>query len=168
MNTIVLGNIVSLLGCVLMVGVGFLKKKNQILGVQCVQFAIMGAGHIILGAFTGAISCGVSLLRNLVLAKKENSVLLKLIFIALQVLLSLQALGGWIGWLPVISCSLYTWFIDLKDEVKLKYILILAQALWVVYDFRFMNYVALAFDIFTILSTIVGIVLIKKSRQKAQ
>jgi len=68
----------------------------------------------------------------------------------------------------VISCSLYTWFIDLKDEVKLKYVLLVAQALWVVYDFRFMNYVALAFDIFTILSTAVGIVLIKQSRKKAQ
>jgi len=74
----------------------------------------------------------------------------------------------WAWKLPVISCSLYTWFIDLKDEVKLKYVLLVAQALWVVYDFRFMNYVALAFDIFTILSTAVGIVLIKQSRKKAQ
>lgn len=163
---LVLGNVISLAGCVLMVAIGFLKKKEQILGAQCVQFALMGMGNLVLGAIAGVISNGVSILRNLVLTKVENKTWIKVAFIAAQAGLTLM-FGGWkfIEWLPVIAVVVYTWFLDLKNPVTFKLMIIGLQVLWVVYDFYYRNYVAFSFDLFTIASTTIGIFMIRKENK---
>lgn len=164
MNTILIANFVSLVGCVLMVCVGFLRKKKQILAVQCVQFGFLAAGNLILGAFSGFISGVVSIVRNLVVTRFHCTVPMKLAFIGVQMALSARAvLGSPIEWLPVASGFLFTWFIDAKSEITLKWAIIAAQAMWMVYDFAYQNYVAMTFDIFTMLSNLVGIQMIRKS-----
>ncbi|MBQ5671413.1 MAG: YgjV family protein, partial [Oscillospiraceae bacterium] len=80
MNVVVIANMISMIGCVLMVGVGFLQKKNQILLVQCVQFAFLAAANLLLGAMTGFISGGISIVRNLIFTRRENTGLLKVVF----------------------------------------------------------------------------------------
>ncbi len=166
-RVILLGNAISLAGCVLMVAIGFLKKKEQILGAQCLQFALMGAGNLVLGAMAGVISNGVSIVRNLVLTKMENKAWIKVAFILVQTALTVMFGGsGWIEWLPVIAVVLYTWFLDIKNPVVFKLIIIGLQVLWVVYDFYYRNYVAFSFDLFTIASTAIGIYLIRKDTQK--
>ena len=89
MNTILLGNLISLAGAVLMVVIGFIKRKEKVLAVQCVQFSLMGVGNLVLGGVTGALSNLIGLIRNLVCYKTGISVPLKLIFIAAQAGLSL-------------------------------------------------------------------------------
>ena len=42
MNTVILGNLISLAGCLLMVLIGFLRKKSHILTAQCFQFGLLG------------------------------------------------------------------------------------------------------------------------------
>ena len=163
---ILIGNIVSLFGCAVMVGIGLLKKKEHILAAQCAQFTIQGAAHLILGATSGVVACITGIIRNLVFARRAVTPMLKLFFIALQAVLSLPAMTlNPVTWLPLLSCSMFTWFLDLKNPVALKGMMIGAQLMWVVYDFVYCNYVALAFDIFTIISTAVGIVLILRGRK---
>ena len=62
MNTILLGNLISLAGAVLMVVIGFIKRKEKVLAVQCVQFSLMGVGNLVLGGVTGALSNLIGLL----------------------------------------------------------------------------------------------------------
>lgn len=163
MNTILIGNIISLLGCVLMVCIGLIKEKKKILSAQCLQFVFMGAGNLILGGFTGFIANLVSLVRNLVFTWKQSSVPLKMAFVALQLLLSARGLGGdVISWLPVLATVLFTWFIDLKSEVLLKIVILICQVMWLVYDFFHHNYVSMSFDVLTMISTTVGIYLIMR------
>ena len=71
MNIVLIANGVALVGALLMAGIGLLKKKEQILLVQCVQFAIQGAANLMLGGMTGLISNGVSIARNLFCLKFE-------------------------------------------------------------------------------------------------
>ncbi len=158
MNIVVIGNIISFAGAMLMVGVGFLKTRKSILLTQCSMFTLMGIANLILGGVTGAISSLVSILRNLLCLKGPLTVPMKLFVIAVQVLLSarLNTLG-WIGWLPIISACFYTWMIDVKDETRLKVVLIASQSLWFVYDLTIQNYVGFTFDILTILSNMYGI-----------
>ena len=59
--------------------------------------------------------------------------------------------------LPIISACFYTWMIDVKDETRLKVVLIVAQSMWFVYDLTIQNYVGFTFDILTILSNMYGI-----------
>jgi hypothetical protein len=164
---LLLGNAISLVGCVLMVAIGFLKKKEHILGAQCVQFALMGAGNLVLGALAGVISNGVSIVRNLVLTRMENKVWLKVAFIFVQTGLTVM-FSRWtlIEWLPVIAVVVYTWFLDIKNPVAFKLMIIGLQVLWTVYDFYYRNYVAFTFDLFTILSTTIGIFMIRRDTKQ--
>ena len=164
---LLLGNAIVLAGCVLMVAVGFLKKKEHILGAQCVQFALQGAGNLVLGAMSAVISNGVSIARNLVLMKTENKTWIKVTFILVQAVLTLFfSSRELIEWLPVIAVVVYTWFLDIKNPVAFKLMIVGLQVLWTVYDFYHQNYVGFAFDLFTIASTTIGIFMIRKDAKQ--
>jgi hypothetical protein len=159
MNLVLIGNAISFAGAMLMVAVGFLKTRKSILLTQCSMFTLMGIANIVLGGMTGAISSLVSILRNVLYLRGPLSVPMKLSVIAVQILLSAKINDlGWIGWLPIISACFYTWMIDVKDEIRLKEVLIIAQSMWLVFDLTVLNYVAFTFDILTILSNIYGII----------
>ena len=164
---LILGNAVALIGCVLMVLVGFLRKKEQILPVQCFQFAFLATGNLILGGVAGFISGIVSIVRNLVFARSGGSRNWKIAFIVIQT--ALTFVTGWpglLGCLPLISGIILTWFIDLNSDTQFKIAIIAAQLTWVVYDWHYRNYVAFAFDIFTILSNLTGILMIRRNTTK--
>lgn len=163
--TIILGNLVSLLGCILMVAVGFIRKKERILTVQCFQLALMGLGNGILGAFSGVIANATGIIRNIVFTKHTVTLPLKALFIALQILLSVSALkNGAIELLPILAAGLFTWFLDTKSEVTLKVIIIVTTLMWLIYDFYYQNYVAMTFDALTVISNAIGVVMVKKNK----
>ena len=162
---LLLGNIAAFIGCIIMVAIGLVKKKEHILTAQCVQFAFMGLGNLALGASAGAVSNAVSIVRNLVFARVKNTTALKLIFIALQAVLTLLAGGtALIEWLPVTAVVVYTWCLDIKSDVGFKLVILGTQVLWTVYDLHYRNYVAFTFDILTMISTVIGIFRIKKAK----
>lgn len=167
---LLLGNLLTLIGCVLMVGIGLIKEKKKILTVQCVQFGFLAAGNLCLGGVTGFIANLVSMLRNLAFARGKNVTALKLGFIFLQLVLSLCTMGEswkiWTAWLPILAAALFTFFLDTKSEIKLKSVIIIMQGLWLIYDISIRNYVAAVFDVFTMVSTAIGIGLIKKKQRK--
>ena len=166
MNTLLLGNSIALLGCLIMVAVGFLQKKTHILLVQCVQCGLMGLSNLILGGISGFICNYISIVRNLVFVKYPITKTLKLTFISLQVLLNLSAiLSGFINCLPTIAASLFTWNLDTKSEVRLKCVILITMILWLIYDFTHRNYVASAFDIMTMISNCIGLYMIYKKKQ---
>ncbi len=161
MTIVVIGNIISFVGCALMVLIGLIKEKRRILYTQCIQFTLQGAANLILGGTSGFIANVVSIVRNLVFSKWKTTIWLKVGFIVLQLLLALSSLSeGAIALLPIASTVLFTWFIDTKSEVKLKIVIISTQILWVIYDFIHLNYVAVCFDCFTMISNFIGILMI--------
>ena len=163
MDRILLGNALSFVGCVLMVAIGFVRKKERILGLQCVQFSILAAANVVLGAFTGAVSGVVGIVRNLVFTRVRTSTGWKVFFLVIQAALALQTSPrGLLDWLPILSGSLFTWFIDLKSETAFKIMIIAAQSMWLVYDLCYSNFVRAAFDVFTMLSNLIGILMIRK------
>lgn len=162
-NPIIIGNCVSLIGCILMVLAGFIRKKKSILAVQCFQFGFLGTANLILGGVSGFISGIVSILRNLAFFNGRKSIILKIFFTALQIVLSLGHLNSLIEWFPIFSAAIYTWFLDTDKTVYLKLSIIAAQVLWLIYDLIYMNYTAAFFDAFTILSNFIGILMVKKT-----
>lgn len=167
MNLVVMANMVSMAGCVLMVVIGFMQKRRSILLSQCVQFAILAAANLMLGAMTGFISGAIGIVRNLVFLKWENTRLLKIVFVVVQLVLSLSVgIHSFIDCFPIISTVLFTWFLDVKSEVRLKLVMIAAQSLWLVYDLVYLNYVTAAFDALTITSNLIGIVMIMRAAKK--
>lgn len=165
MNPILIGNFISLLGCLLMVLIGFLRKKQHILAAQCFQFGLLGLANLILGATSGFISGIVGISRNLYFSYRKSSTAMKIFFVAVQVILSLPFVGnGLVDWFPVCAAVLFTWCIDTRSEIKLKVYIIVAQLFWMFFDLYYHNYTAMAFDFFTMLSNFTGIIMIKKQK----
>jgi hypothetical protein len=161
MNTILLGNIVAFAGAILMVLVGLMKKKRDMLLLQNVQFLVMGIGNLILGGITGGIADFISIARNFICLKW------KIFFVAVQAALTAVCnQDGIIGWLPVIAAIAFTWALDSENEVLLKSIIIAAQLMWLIYDLHFLNFASAAFDVLTCISNFVGIILVIRSRSR--
>lgn len=169
MNLILIGNIVALAGAAVMVASGFIKNRKNVLIAQCGQFAIMGVSNLILGGVTGMISNVVSILRNIICLKREFTIPLKIFFIAIQLILSARVnTMGLIGWFPIIAACIFTWFLDTKSDLFLKFIIIVTMLPWCVYDFVLYNYVSFAFDVFTIISNTIGIIMLLRDRWGAK
>ena len=166
MNVLLIGNAVSMIGCLIMVLIGFLKKNHQVLIAQSIQCLFMGAGNLILGGISGFISNVVTIFRNLVFLKLKNTVFLKVFFILLQLVLSWSSLtAGFISWLPLIAAALFTWCMDTKNAVKLKKVILCTQVMWLAYDLYFRNYVASAFDVMTMVSNVIGLYMVCKKNK---
>lgn len=165
MNWILIGNIISFIGCSLMVLIGLIKRQKTVLAVQCAQFGIQSVANFILGAISGAICGIVGIARNLLIGRVKHVAVWKAVFILVQMGLTFLFDGfGLLVWLPILSAAIFTWFIDVKSPVMFKVVIIFAQSLWIAYDLCYRNFSAMAFDIFTVLSNLVGIWLIKKSK----
>lgn len=170
LNTILLGNIVSFAGAIIMVLIGLIQSRKKILTVQCLQFGIMGLGNLILGGTSGAVSNLLGILRNLLcLRMMVLPGAVKALFIALQCLLTLLVNNhGLIGWLPAASTALLTVFLDVQDTAKLKWVLLITQLGWLVYDLTILNYASSGFDVFAIIMDLVGLYQLKKERKGRQ
>lgn len=150
-----------------MVSIGLIRSKQKILIAQCAQFTIMGVAQLILGGITGTITNLVSILRNVICVRVKFTLAYKLIFMGIQVLLTLFVLPKTlIEWFPTAAALLYTWVLDTKSEKVLKIAMIACQVFWVVFDFSIQNYVGVVFDLFTIVSTVAGILMLRKARKQ--
>ena len=158
MGLILIGNAVALIGAALMVAIGFIKDKKRILVAQCAQLTILGVANFLLGGMSGVVSNAVGIVRNVIGIKREFTTPYKIFFIVLQGVLTILANNqGWLGYLPLIACATFTWFLDEEDPVKFKAVIIGGQILWGIYDFSILNFSAGAFDIFTCISNLIGI-----------
>ena len=165
---VILANIISIISCTIMVLIGLIKNKTKILLTQCVQFTLMGISHYLLGGTGGIIACAVSLARNLVFYKFKTSVALKLLFVVLGVVLSINTITlNPITWMPILATAMFTWVIDCEDIIKFKAVMIITLCMWLVYDAVHLNFVSAAFDAFTIISTGYSIWQIKKAGKEA-
>ena len=164
MNPVLIGNLISLAGCIVMVWIGLVRKRDNILKVQCLQFALQGLANLILGGFSGFISSVTCILRNILFLRCDPTLLLKLSIILLQALLSSPALGtGVIEWLPILSTAFYIFNMSTHSPARLKCAGIVTQSLWLTYDLYHLNIAGVFFDGFTIVSNLVGILLVKKT-----
>lgn len=165
MSPLFIGNAISMIGCLIMVLIGFLRKKNHILIAQCVQCLFMGIGNLVLGGVSGFICNIVTIIRNLVFVKFRNTTLLKIFFILLQLGLSLGTLrSGFISWLPLMAAALFTWCMDTKSAAKLKICILCTQVMWLIYDLGYQNYVASAFDVMTMVSNLIGLYMVIRKK----
>ena len=158
MNTVVLANLISLVGSLLMVSVGLIRSKKKLVAVQTVQFSIMGISNLMLGGVSGFISNIISIARNLFIFRWKLTAVWKAVFIAVQAAVS-RAFNheGLLCVIPVIAVASYTLVLDTENTVLLKGVILFDQAIWLVYDLLHMNYVAAFFDASSMVTAAVGI-----------
>ena len=166
---VLIANIISFIGASLMVAIGFIKERKHILLAQCAMFLILGIANLLLGGMTGFIANTVSIGRNLWSLRFDLNLPMKILFIAIQMALSVPFNHlGLIGWLPICAVVVFTFFLSSKDERVLKVVIIFGQILWAVYDFSLKNYSAFAFDVLTVITNAIGIWQIQKLRKRPE
>ena len=165
---IILGNIVSLLGCTVMVLIGFIKNKDRYIVMQTLQFLLSALSHFLLGGLGGTVASLVSAARNIIIAKWKCTTGIKIALIAVQAALSISTVtANPITWIPIIAAGMFTWYIDTKDAMWFKWVIIITLIMWAVYDIYHHNYVSIWFSIFTLITNGISMVKIHKERKEA-
>lgn len=163
---VIIANIIALIASIIMVSIGLIKKKKQIIYVQTIQIGLFVLSNIFLGAVTGIIINSISCIRNILCYKNKLTKNTKIGIIVISTILSLLFNNkGVIGILPLISSTIYIIYMDTKNVIKFKYILILTLILWFIYDFYIMSYTSALFDLISAVSAGIGIYQLKRKRR---
>ena len=163
---LLIGNIMSFIGCILMILIGVVKEKKRILTIQSIQFCFMAVANFSLGAISGTICNVVSIIRNLVFSKWKGTTGLKLVFMGVQIFLTAVTWNGnLIEVLPLCCSLLLTWSMDIRSDLLFKCIIIFGQVSWGIYDLYYRNYTAFVFDCLATVSNLIGLWRIYKDRK---
>lgn len=162
MNKLLIGNIIALMASIAMVIAGLQKTKKKVLLVQIIQIALAALGNLVLGGYTGAIVNVLNCVRDVLCYKDKMGVKEKIIISVLAIGISLAFNNlGWIGFLPVVATVLYIIYMNTKDDLKFKILVLVVLILWTVYDIYIKSYTAGIFDIISIIANVVTILRIK-------
>ncbi len=168
--TIIIANIIELLGALIQVGSGYIKNKSKILVVQIVQLLVQGVSMLLLGGVTGAVSNVLSCYRNYLCYKEKLNTFWKAALIAASVVMTiLLNEQGLLGILPAVICAVYIIFMDVKDPIKFKLLVTLTFIPWMFYHFILKSYVGAFFDVASILSNSITLFsMIRENRKTAE
>lgn len=172
-NIRILGHICSAIACGIMIGIGFVKKKDQLVIGQCFQLIFFGAGNFILGATAGGISNALAIFRNLILTRTKKATAWKIFFILAQLALTLlfwEDTGRlftdpgsflslkWIDWIPLFYAIMLTLVMDCKRVNALRIVIIVGQSSFFLFDGYYGNYFAIIANVLTIMTNSYSII----------
>lgn len=137
------------------------RRKSQILNYTVIAAACSVLHYVFLGAWAGAGSKGVSMVRNALAARDARlhrvSRLAPLIFVALYIVAGFFSYESPASILPVVGSCVYTVGIYFGDARRLRYVVVLASAIWLVYDILVFSIVGIAAESIFILNDLVAI-----------
>lgn len=153
-----IGNAIMLIASLIMVCVGLMKTRKQILVWQTIQIAMMGVGSVFLGSIPGLIANIVGVVRNLVgYHGKLNRTNQVIICVAAVVSTLVCNNLGMIGLFPIAAAVWYTLGMNTPDIKKLKWLILGTLVLWVIHDFAIHSYVSFTFNMISIMTCLIGI-----------
>lgn len=167
MNLVVWGNIIMLLGSVVMVLSGFCRSRKSTIILQTTQMGIMAFGTLCLGGFTGAIMNCFSAIRNILSYNNKLNTVAKVLLIAVSTSVALMVNNiGIIGFIPIIVFVMYALFMNAEDVLWHKVLAIIGCSLFFVHDLYIHSYTSCVFNAFTVISNTYGVISILLSRRK--
>ena len=157
MNLILVGRIFSVLACILMVAIGYMKHKRMMLWAQNLQFILFSISYACLGGIAAVVSNLVSLIRNLIALKWQITLPLQIAFITFQgVFTFLTTENRWVDWLPFVAASCITASLSSKKDIIIKLGIIASILCFGTYDFFLKNWIVFAFDCFSLVTSLIG------------
>ena len=161
--SLIIGNLIALIGSILMVYSGILQEKKKILYVQTIQISLFVISDLILGGITGAIINAVSLIRNILCYKNKLDIKSKILITGANLILCILFNNlGLIGFLPLISTISYIWLMTIKDVKKFKLLIAFTMLLWLIYDISIRSYTKALFDFINLSANMISLMNINK------
>lgn len=165
--TLIIGNVIGLIGSIVMVIGGNIKNKNKALTTQTIQLIILGISNVILGSISGLIINLISVIRNILSNfNKLNKIAIALIIIVSSILTIKYNNLGIIGYLPLINNTIFIIFMNTKSDINFKVLTIFYITLWLIHDLYIKAFTTSIFDIGTIISSFIAIYRIKHEKNK--
>ena len=160
---LIIGNIIALIGSLLMVYASVIKDKKGILFVQSLQIGLFAISNLVLNGISGFIINTINFIRNIICYKEVLTLKVKIVLSIISTVLTVYFNNlGLIGYLPLISGLIYLWFMTVKDVIKFKILIIVSVAFWLIYDFTIQSYTASLFDLITIIVSSISVIRLKK------
>lgn len=164
---VIIANIVALMASILMAYSGTLKKKKKMLFVQCIEKVLLVISNILLNGISGAIVNSISFIRNFLCYKNKLNLVAKIILTVIVIPITIYFNNcGLIGLLPLFAGVTFIWFMTVKDVKKYKLLIIITTAMWSVYNLYIQAYSTFAFEILTIITNTISIIIINKKKVK--
>ena len=163
---IIIGNVISLFGSIIMVCLGLIKNKKKFLLAQSIMNGLLIASALVLHGYSGVVADAAIIARNTVCSKTKFTKPWKIGFIVLQFgITAIFAGGSLVAWLPIVGIAIFTWFMDTENMVFFKLLFIISEVCWGIYNYSIKNYAALPFEAMCI---VVGFYNIHKIRKEGR
>lgn len=161
--TLIIGNVIGLIGSIAMVIGGNLKDKNKALTAQTMQLLFLSISNLVLGSIPGFIMNLISVIRNILSSfNKLNKIAITCIIFLSTILTIKYNNLGIIGYLPLINNTIFIIFMNTKNDISFKLLTILYMILWLIHNVYIKAYTTSIFNIITLVSSIIAILRIKK------
>lgn len=162
---VITANIIDFVAAFIQVGSGSIKKKEKILVAQIIQLLMQSVSMLLLGGITGAINNVLSCFRNYLCYKEKLNTIWKGILIVVSIVMTIFVNDqGAFGLIPVVVCTIYIIFMDVKDPVKFKLLVTLSFIPWMFYHAILKLYVGAIFDVATFIAN--GVTLYSMIKEK--
>lgn len=162
---LVIGNIIALIGSLVMVYTGILKSKKKILFAQSIQIGLFAISDLILGGISGVVINLINFVRNIICYKNKLGLKEKIFISILSIVLTIYFNNlGFIGYLPLIAGLVYVWLMNTKNVIFFKLLVAFTILLWLIYDFSIKSYTSSIFDLTSIITTFISIIKMKNKK----
>lgn len=160
MINIILGNIASLVSCLLDSFSATKKNRKEMLKIQCFSVLVYTIANTLLQAYSAVVQNVCSLIRNILATKGIENKTIEYIIIAASLLFGIYFNNlGLIGLLPVFANVEYSiCMFVLKDNVKgLKLSFLICNICFIILNLCIKNYVGFVFTTIIVLSAIISL-----------
>lgn len=144
---LIIGNIFSALSVIFLAISVRSKTKTGMMYWQSADASMALLSYVFLGGLSGVLTNGIAIVRNLLIAKKKNtlaiSVFLIVITLVFGIINGLLVERSWISLFPIIASSGYAATLLLSDDYKVAKTALSAHfILWAFYGLSTQNYVS--------------------------
>ena len=173
---ILIANLFSTAACIVMVVLGFVRKKENLVKGQAIQLGLLAVSNTLLQAYSGTIGNVIGVVRCFILPKTQKPLFWKILFIAVQFVITLLMMifvtkdwAVWQCWIPFTYAVILTCVLDSKSVVVFKIAIAIAQALFFFFDLYYVNYGSMAADLLTVFTNVTSVIFYDlKAAKKAQ
>ena len=168
MNTLILGNLISLCASACLAASCCAKSKNSAYRLQAAESAVLCGSYLVFSAWAGLITQILSVIRNLMVVRGKFSARWMVLFTGLAVVLGAAVNDrGLIGLLPVaatVQLTLCNHFCENMKQVKVSFLVNALQ--WMAFSFCIGDYVNVCTQVVVISLCIVSLArLIRQDRR---
>ena len=161
MINIILGNIASLVSCLLDSFSATKKNRKEMLKIQCFSVLVYTIANTLLQAYSAVVQNVCSLIRNILATKGIENKTIEYIIIAASLLFGIYFNNlGLMGFLPVFANVEYSiCMFVLKGNVKgLKISFFICNMCFLIFNLYIKNYVGFVFTAIILISTMFSLI----------